>query len=222
MSDKAQGDEDGTFRRCALSGERRERTELLRLVLDPDNALLPDVQEKAPGRGMWVSLNRQMLEAALKSGKLAKAACHNFSLKPKALSIAEDLGERIDKVLSAQVLRLLGLERGAGKLSLGFEKVRAECQSGRAHMLFIASDAGADAMQKIKGMAALNDIPLVRIFDRTELSLALGRENVVHAALKLGGVTKSLPLALERLSRFRGINAEVMTVETRQEGKRAE
>ncbi len=171
-------------RKCILSGAREPRDNLVRLALGPDGQILPDVRAKAPGRGAWIGVGRSALEAAHAKGRLKAALARAF--KTGDLSIPADLAERIEAALRQAALDRLGLEARAGTLLTGSEKIEAAGRSGQVHLLLHASDAAEDGSRKLDqawrvgGGAAQG---LVFPAERAILSLALGRQNVVHVAL---------------------------------------
>ncbi|MDP9412880.1 MAG: DUF448 domain-containing protein [Pseudomonadota bacterium] len=171
-------------RKCILSGAHEPRDNLVRLALGPDGQILPDVRAKAPGRGAWIGVGRKTLEMAQAKGKLKGALSRAF--KTGDLSIPADLAERIEAALRQAALDRLGLEARAGTLLTGSEKIEAAGRSGQVHLLLHASDAAEDGSRKLDqawrvgGGAAQG---LVFPAERAILSLALGRQNVVHVAL---------------------------------------
>ncbi len=171
-------------RKCILSGAHEPRDNLVRLALGPDGQILPDVRAKAPGRGAWIGVGRSALEAAHAKGRLKAALARSF--KTGELSIPADLAERIEAALRQAALDRLGLEARAGTLLTGSEKIEAAGRSGQVHLLLHASDAAEDGSRKLDqawrvgGGAAQG---LVFPAERAILSLALGRQNVVHVAL---------------------------------------
>ncbi len=171
-------------RKCILSGAHEARDNLVRLALGPDGQILPDVRAKAPGRGAWIGVGRKTLETAQAKGKLKGALSRAF--KTGDLTIPADLGERIEAALRQAALDRLGLEARAGTLLTGSEKIEAAGRSGQVHLLLHACDAAEDGRRKLDqawrvgGGAAQG---LVFPAARAILSLALGRQNVVHVAL---------------------------------------
>ncbi len=173
-------------RTCILTRETAPRAALIRLALGPDGSVAPDVRARAPGRGAWIGVNRPTLEAAHKKGKLKAALSRAF--KTGAITIPDDLPERIEAALRQAALDRLGLENKAGNLVSGGEKIEVAARRGQVHLLIHADDAGADGRAKLDqalrvGSEGERRQGLVFPADRTILSLALGRQNVVHAAV---------------------------------------
>ncbi|MFZ5609399.1 MAG: DUF448 domain-containing protein [Pseudomonadota bacterium] len=192
-------------RRCILTRRSLPKSALLRLVADPEGKLAPDLEGRLPGRGVWVSLDGAVLAAAVESGALLRQAARGLKVGQGRLIVAPDFAARLDSLLAQRALRRLGLERRAGRVALGFEKVRALIGAPTLALVVIAADAGADGKAKIGDTAMRRGVPVARIFGRAELSLALGRENVVHAALTHGPATARLIAELDRLARYRGV-----------------
>ena len=213
--------DSGPERRCELSGRIGSRDELLRLAVSPANAdgvasVLPDAHAKAPGRGAWISVNRSELERALANGKLKAALSRAF--KTGAVSLPPDLPERTENALLRAFLDRLGLEMRAGRLILGSDRIANEARMGKVAALYHAADASDDGARKLDqafrvgsdaegtGLAGLR-LPL----DRTALSVALGRDNVVHLALADRASAERVAIPLRRLQTFLGGPAAAVT-----------
>ncbi|MFQ5347808.1 MAG: DUF448 domain-containing protein [Rhodothalassiaceae bacterium] len=190
-------------RRCILCREGGERQEMIRLVLAEDGTAVPDLGERLPGRGAWIHASRAALEAACRSGQLARALSRALRTTVRADRVAPDFVQRLDALLRARLLQRLGLARRAGWLVTGFEKVRARLERNAAGVLIEARDAAADGRRQLAARSAAI-VHRIDMFDRTELGLALGRENVVHAAIESGGLTPGLMRDLRRLSAWYG------------------
>ena len=201
-------------RRCIVSGETGARTGMIRLAIAPSGLVLPDVQGKAPGRGAWIGATRGELEAAKGSGKLRGALLRAYKGGPKdaPLEVPEDLARRIDEALVRLLLDRLGLELRAGHLTLGTQRIDKAARQGKVALLLHASDASADGRKTLdqawrvgsdqegSGKRGL-DLPL----DRAALSVALGRDNVVHLALTNGKARERVMQTLGRLLYYRGL-----------------
>jgi uncharacterized protein len=195
-------------RTCILSREAGPRDGLIRLALSPGGEVLPDVRAKAPGRGAWIRVSRSELEAAQAKGKLRGALARAF--KGASLSLPEDLGERIETALRQAALDRLGLEARAGTVVTGSARIEDSARKGQVHLLLHAADAAEDGRRKLDqawrvggGEAQGLVIPA----ERAILSLALGRENVVHIALSDRAAAARVRHALGRWCAFIGSEA---------------
>ena len=168
-------------RRCIASGASKPRDALLRFVIGPGGALVPDLGESLPGRGLWVSAERAALAKACERGLFARAA-------RRPVAVAPDLIDEIERQLADRALGLLGLARRAGALVTGFDQVRQALAEGRAAVLIEASDGARHGRARLGALAAAQDrdIPVIAQFDRAALSRSVGRDNVVHAAVAPG------------------------------------
>lgn len=184
----------GRRRRCLVTGQSRPVTDLVRFVVGPDGAVVPDVAEALPGRGMWLSASREAVDRARARDLFAKAA-------RRRVGVAEELADTTEKVLTRRCLDLLGLARRAGQAVVGFEQVRAALRAGKVAVLIGAGDGAAAGRAKLRPLA--RGVPLVETFTVAELSLALGRENVVHAALAPGRLTERFVAEAARCAGFR-------------------
>ena len=200
-------------RTCILSRDEAPRDGLIRLALSPDGAVLPDIRAKAPGRGAWIGVGQAELETAQAKGKLKGALARAFKGTP--LSIPDDLGAQIAAQLQRAALDRLGLEAKAGHVLAGTDRIETAARSGQLRLLLHAADAGDDGMRKLaqawrvgsdaegsslKGLA----LPI----PRTILSVALGRENVVHIGLTDAQAAKRVEAALLRWLHFIGPDPE--------------
>ena len=201
--------EKGSERRCVLTGQTSARDDLVRLAVSPDGNVLPDALAKAPGRGAWIGVSKAELADAMASGKLKGALSRAF--KTGALNIPEDLPTRIESALKKAVLERLGLEMRSGRLILGSDRIANEARMGAVAALYHASDAKEDGCRKLdqawrvgldeEGSGRKGErLPL----DREALSVALGRENVVHLALADARSAQRIAIPLGRLQTFLG------------------
>jgi predicted RNA-binding protein YlxR (DUF448 family) len=192
-------------RRCIVTGEVLPEARLLRFVIGPDGAVVPDVEAKLPGRGMWVSAGRVAIAKAVAKNLFSKAA------KAPA-NAAAALPDQTESRLVDRMLGLLGLARRAGELFLGFDQVEKALRGQNPPPLIVeAAEAAADGRRKLQAAAtAKGHVPFViGCLSSAELSLALKRENVVHAALKPGRIAERLIFEAMRLEGFRPLRAWV-------------
>jgi predicted RNA-binding protein YlxR (DUF448 family) len=201
----------GGERRCILSGEHAAREALVRLVISPDGLVLPDPAGKAPGRGAWIGVSRTALETALADGRLRRALLRAF--KGAALSIPEDLPARVEAALTRHLCDRLGLELRGGNIVLGSARIEELARAGRLAALFHARDSSEAGRRKLDqawrvGRAAEGSRERGQVLplDRKALSVALGRDNVVHLGVvghssDMRAATRVLQ-AVYRLSRF--------------------
>ena len=199
----------GPERKCILSGEHGVRDGLIRLAISPEGEVLPDVAARAPGRGAWLGTPRAELEAAIAKGRLKGALARAF--KGAAIAVPDDLAQRIEAALVRQFCDRLGLEMKAGHLLLGTDRISEHARAGRVAWLAHAADAGTDGSRKLdqawrvgeeaegSGMAGIT-LPL----DRATLSVALGRDNVVHLALTDTAAAARVDALLQRLLHYQG------------------
>jgi predicted RNA-binding protein YlxR (DUF448 family) len=193
----------GPERTCILTRAARPKDELVRLALGPDGEVAPDVRARAPGRGAWIGVGRRQLDEANASGKLKGALTRAF--KTGAIAIPADLGERIEAALRQQVLDRLGLEARGGSLVNGAERVETAARQGKVQLLIHASDAGEDGRRRLDQAWRVGGGPsggLVFPVGRTILSMALGRENVVHIALTDRAAARRVLHAINRWQAF--------------------
>jgi predicted RNA-binding protein YlxR (DUF448 family) len=205
---KGDGDEGHRPERtCILTRRKGTREELIRLALGPDGTVAPDVRAKAPGRGAWISVDREELDAANTKGKLKAALQRAF--KTKDVTVPADLGERTEAALRQYTLDRLGMEARSGNLINGAERVETAARAGKVQMLLHAADAGEDGRKRLDQAWRVGGGEQQGVIfpeARTILSMALGRENVVHAALTDPAAASRVRHALARWLAFTGPN----------------
>lgn len=210
-------------RRCILSGEHGARAALVRLAVSPDGLVLPDAHAKAPGRGAWIGVTRSELESALAKGKLKAALSRSF--KSGALDIPPDLPARIEAALRRALTERLGLEMRSGTLILGTERIAEAARGGGVALLLHASDASESGRKKLdqawrvgEELEGSGQRGAILPLDRAALSVALGRDNVVHLALGDSKAAERISIPLQRLLHFLGVEqgpAEADTMDER-------
>ncbi len=194
----------GPERTCAVSRTVLGPDQLIRFVRGPDGQISPDLARRLPGRGVWVECSRKRVETAIKSNVFAKALKQQVSVPP-------NLAERIDKLLLRRAMDALSLANKAGLVVAGFAKVDAALASGQCQTLVHAAEAAADGSGKltrklraVRQSQGNTDEPVVLdTLTSADLSLAMGRANVVHAALTKGGAAANFLRDAERLQRYR-------------------
>ena len=199
MKASAEIESDMRERRCIVSGEVLTEGELMRFAADPDGNVVPDVAASLPGRGMWVRADKTSVTNAVTKNLFSKSA--KASLKADA-----DLADRVERLLVQRMLSDLGLARRAGQAVFGFDNVlRALDEKVPPALLVEASDGAADGRRKLAGSAYARGLKIetIEALTSAELSLALGRENVIHAALKPGRLAERLIFDAVRLRGFR-------------------
>nr|WP_244497133.1 RNA-binding protein [Aureimonas sp. D3] len=194
-------------RMCIVSRRSLEPDALVRFVAAPDGRVVPDLKRRLPGRGAHVEARRETVELAVKRRLFSRA------LK-REVSGLETLADDLDSLLLRAALGSLGMARKAGQIITGSAKVDAALRTGKAAATLHASDAAPDGIRKLDGARHAGEVsgrasPTVsfRLFTADEMSLALGGENVVHAAILPGMAGVALVQRLEALCAYRGEEA---------------
>jgi len=195
-----QDEQAEVVRRCVVTRAPRPKDELIRFVLGPDSTIVPDLKEKLPGRGVWLTATHDTVTEAVKRKAFGRA------LKAEAKA-PDALADQLDKLLAEAALASFAMANKAGEVVFGHSKAEEALAKGRVLALLHAKDASEDGCRKLDGKAkAATDgrgIPAVCTFSGDELSLATGRTNVIHAALIQGGATRKFLAAASRLERYR-------------------
>jgi len=196
-----------TVRQCCLTRTEKPVEDLIRFVVSPDGDLVPDIDAKAEGRGVWVSLSAAAVAEAQRKKAFAK------SLKT-AVNMPEDLAGLTKTRLEQRLLGALGLARKAGQIATGATRVRAAIDKGEVIALLTATDAAADGRAKMRGALKAHElgaeelglpgpqVPHFEFLSSDQMGLALGLENVIHAALTKGAAAQAALARAERLARY--------------------
>lgn len=183
---------DGPERKCIATGEVRPRHEMVRFVIGPENQIVPDIAEKLPGRGIWVSADRAALDKAIGKGLFRKAA-------RQAVTLPDDLPGVVEEQLAQRVVNLISLARKGGKAVSGYEKVKGWLSKDEAEILIQASDGSERGKTKLSTPYRGSFIGWL---SAEELGRAFGRQTVIHAVLGAGGLAKRV---VEEASRLKGL-----------------
>ena len=184
-------------RRCIVTRASAPRAGLVRFVLGPDQAVVPDLAESLPGRGVWVSAERAAVETARSKNIFAHA--FRAPAKPPA-----DLAARIERLLAERCIALIGFARRADQIFVGRDQVKAAIGSSAMALLLAAADSeGHDAAD----LAARFRGERFSVLTSAELGAALGREGIVHMGVKTGRLAQTLARELRRLVGFRADEA---------------
>jgi uncharacterized protein len=190
----------GTERFCAATQEVKPVEQMIRFVVAPDGGAVPDLKRRLPGRGLWITATREALGTAI----ARRAFARGFK---REVRVAPDLIDTTERLIAQAALDALAICHKAGKVVLGFAKVEAALAHQRVAALIQAADAASDGTRKL--LAALRrredaaDVAVVGAFTSAQLDLALGRSNVVHAALLAGSESEGFLARLARLDCFR-------------------
>lgn len=187
--------ETGPVRRCAVTRERDYRNRMIRFVVAPDRTIVPDLAAKLPGRGIWLSARRDVLETARLRGAFPRAARGQ-------VTVPADLAAAVEAGLARRVGELLGLARRAGQAVAGFQKAREWLVSGRAGLVLQALDGSPD--ERARFMGSVRDVPVASPLSAASLGSVFGRDHVVHVAIASGRLAEALNVETNRLAGVAG------------------
>src|SRR3954452_9445073 len=197
-----------TSRMCAVSREVRPIGELIRFVVSPQGEVIPDLKRRLPGRGLWISASRQVVAEAVRRHQFGKGF-------RRAVRVAPTLAADTEALLARGVIEALAMAAKAGQVVSGFSKVEAALapRHGRLAIaaLIHASDGAADGIRKLDALIRKKEgnrgesaeIPIITALTSAELDLALGRANVIHAALLAGPASRTFMSRSQTLVRYR-------------------
>jgi uncharacterized protein len=190
----------GTERFCAATHQVKPVEEMIRFVVAPDGAAVPDLKRRLPGRGIWITATRQALGTAI----ARKAFARSFK---RDVRVAPDLVETTERLIAQAALDALAICRKAGKVAIGFAKVGVALERERVVALINATEAAPDGTRKLTASLRRREdaaeIAVVDALSTAQLDLALGRSNVIHAALLAGSESETFLARIARLDCFR-------------------
>lgn len=191
----------GTERLCVATGTVRPIDDMIRFVVSPEGTAVPDLKRQLPGRGVWVTATKTALGQAI----ARKAFARSFKREVRA---TPDLVVSTERLLERAALDALAIAYKARRVVAGFAKVEAVLTRDDALALLHASDAAPDGVRKLNSAARRNHagrepVAVLDAFTSAQLDLAMGRSNVVHAALLAGPESRTFLTRAARLERFR-------------------
>ncbi len=196
----------GTERMCAVTRQVAPIDDLIRFVLSPAGEAVPDLKRKLPGRGLWVSLSRATVADAARRNVFARGF-------KREVQVSKTLADDVERLMIRGASEALAMAAKAGQVVSGFSKVEGAIEGRQAVALIHATDGALDGIRKLNAKLAAvrrensvesGDFPIISVLTTDELDLALGRANVVHAALLAGPASKTFLARCQTLTRFRG------------------
>ena len=194
-------------RTCIVTREAKAPAELIRFVLGPDLQVVPDLKHKLPGRGVWITARSNLVEEAAKRRLFSRA----FKTEAKA---PETLAKDIERLLRDDLRQGLSLANKAGTVITGFHKVESAITDKPIVALIHAAEAADDGRRKLANQLrkrfgeAISTFPVIQELSNDELDLALGRSNVIHAALVAGAGSDGFLNRWHRYRTFCGLDAD--------------
>lgn len=189
-------------RKCMALNAVRDPNEMVRFVKGPDNAVVADIAGKLPGRGVWVSAEKELLQKALKSGAFARG----FKSK---VTVPNDLVEQVEAGLQRSVSGLIAMTKKSGQIALGYDQTIGMAREGVLGLRIEASNGSADGRSKIRTLSRaiareleLDDPAMIGCFSAEALGDIMGRGKLVHAGIKRGKLCRRLKQEAGRLSGF--------------------
>ena len=183
---------DDVERKCIVTGEVQPKAGLIRFVIGPDNQVVPDILGKLPGRGIYVTADRAILEQAGK-GQFSRSA-------KQAVTVPDGLLDEVERQIARRTVDLIALTRKAGRAVCGFEKVKGWLAGGERVRVLVQASDGSE-----RGKTKLWTPEGARYFGcltSAELGLAFGRQSVIHGALATGGLSDRV---VEEATKLRGL-----------------
>lgn len=211
-------EETGPERTCVVTRRKGAPETMIRFVRGPEGTVVPDVRRKLPGRGVWVTADAEVVAKAAKGGAFARG------FKGK-VEVPEGLVDQVGALLDADALQFLSLVNKAGAVVTGFAKVEAALAAGKVTALIHAREAGSDGVEKLEAAARrfvrdketnrgagdhrerVKTPSSIKVFASQELDLALGRTNVIHAALAEGPLGEAFLIRCQRSILYRTVGA---------------
>jgi predicted RNA-binding protein YlxR (DUF448 family) len=211
LDDGPRTNRSGTARMCAVTRQVSPVDDLIRFVVGPSGDVVPDLKRKLPGRGLWLSASHATVSEAVKRKVFSRGFKREVRVSPA-------LANETERLLVRAVIEALAMAAKAGQVVSGFTK--AEDAIGQRDMVALlhASDGAADGIRKLdakldaqtrqtaENTGKSHDVPVIAALTSEELDLALGRSNVIHAAVLAGPAGKTFLSRSQILVRYRTAN----------------
>ena len=185
---------DSGFKTCFVTKTVENRDLMMRFVLGPDKNIVPDITGKLPGRGLWLVADPIIVQKAIDKKLFFKASKKSYTKVPT------DLVAQITCLLKVHVLSLLGLARKAGQVVSGFEKVKEALSTHQAAVVFEALDVSENSKGKL--YRPQDKMPIISVFDSTELGSVFGVPETMFIALLNGKMTDKIKPFIIKLNAF--------------------
>ena len=202
MNARAKRESEGSERTCIVTGEKGPPEAMLHFALSPSGEVAPDLKRKLPGRGVWTRLSRAAVAQAVRKQAFSRG------FKQKAIA-APDLADQVDRLIERDALQFLSIVNKSGLVITGAAKVEAAIRAGAIAALVHAADGAPDGIAKLERLAngrfgdRAEAVARIILFSSSQLDLALGRTNVIHAALGAGDASAAFLQKVRRLLDYR-------------------
>ncbi|WP_210254793.1 RNA-binding protein [Methylocapsa sp. S129] len=202
MGARSKPDKRGSERTCVVTGEKGPPEGMIHFALSPGGDVVPDLRRKLPGRGVWTKLSSAIVAEAVRK----QAFSRGFKTKAAA---PPDLAAKLDSMIEQDALQFLSIVNKAGLIVTGAAKVEAAIRGGDILALIHALDGSPDGTAKLERIVrgrfgdAADRIARINLFSSSQLDLALGRTNVIHAALGAGEASAAFLYRARRLAQYR-------------------
>ena len=207
----------GSERTCIVTGRKGPPEAMIHFALSPGGDVVADLRRKLPGRGVWTMPNHRIVNEAVRK----QAFSRGFKTKAAA---ALDLAARVDAMMEQDALQFLSIVNKAGLVVTGAAKVEEAIRGGALLALIHASDGAADGTAKLERIARgrlggeADQLARINLFSSGQLDLALGRTNVIHAALGAGEASAAFLYRARRLADYRSNEAGTQPIAARTDG----
>ena len=189
-------DQDEPERKCIATGESQPKAGLIRFCVGPDGMVVPDVLGKLPGRGLYVTADKDLIGKAAKKGLFSRAA-------RQPVKVPDGLADLVEQLVLQRVIDLISMARKAGDAVMGYEKVKDWLTKGQAATLIQASDGSERGKTKLHPPEGARGF--IGVLTAGEMGLSFGRERAIHAALAAGGLRTRV---VEEAARLGGLRVQ--------------
>ncbi|NWF39305.1 DUF448 domain-containing protein [Mariprofundus sp. NF] len=176
----------GSERRCVACRSSLPKQDMLRLIVDDEGQIWPDLLHKLPGRGLYLCMEAECLSGM--SDRRLQPLRAKFKVDFPQWTL---LKERLHVILHKQLLQMF--TRLRVKTEIGRDAVMHRLWNNAPMLLLVASDAGDAVVRQIESAVEKREQAghrsrLLSVGSKQWLGEMLGREDVAVAALGTSGM----------------------------------
>ncbi|MFA7405756.1 MAG: DUF448 domain-containing protein [Pelobacteraceae bacterium] len=194
------GNAEAPQRSCLGCRVSKDKNLLLRFVQTPEMEILPDLENRLPGRGAYTCIDKRCLSAAIEQRQFKRSFKHDVVVMP-----SEQLIEHVRQQLYGRIIGLIGLANKAGLVTGGGSMVSDALRSKKKPgLVIVATDISEAIGEKIIHAAATSNVQHRTAVTKDDFGAILGKAPRSAIAVASGGFVAQLVKAIDRYKNFLG------------------